>query len=86
MADVPVFVVAKKPVPGRNGADVEGKRSTFNVDAAISYAITDMIKISVEAINLTDQFDAQYVDSVGDRTSNYTHTGRTFTAGVRVNF
>ncbi len=73
-------------VPGRNGADVEGKRSTFNVDAAVSYAITDKIKVSIEGINLTDQFDSQYVDSVGDRTSNYTHTGRTVTAGIRVNF
>jgi TonB-dependent receptor len=70
-------------VPGRNGNDIEGTRATFNVDAAMSYAINDRIRVTVEGINLTDEIRPQFVDSVGDRPVTYNHTGRTVLAGVR---
>lgn len=70
-------------VPGQNGNDVEGTRSTFNVDAAMSYAINDKIRVSLEGINLTDTIRPQFVDSVGDRPVTFNHTGRTVLAGVR---
>jgi TonB-dependent receptor len=70
-------------VPGQNGNDIEGTRETFNVDAAMSYAITDNIRITLEGINLTDEIRAQYVDSVGDRPVTFNHTGRTVLIGAR---
>jgi TonB-dependent receptor len=70
-------------VPGQNGNDIEGTRSTFNVDAAMSYAINDRIRVTLEGINLTDEIRAQFVDSVGDRPVTFNHTGRTVLAGVR---
>ncbi len=70
-------------VPGQNGNDVEGTRSTFNVDAAMSYAINDKIRVTLEGINLTDTIRPQFVDSVGDRPVTFNHTGRTVLAGVR---
>lgn len=70
-------------VPGQNGNDIEGTRSTFNVDAAMSYAINDRIRVTVEGINLTDEIRAQFVDSVGDRPVTFNHTGRTVLVGAR---
>ena len=70
-------------VPGQNGNDIEGTRATFNVDAAMSYAINDRIRVTIEGINLTDEIRAQFVDSVGDRPVTYNHTGRTVLVGAR---
>jgi TonB-dependent receptor len=68
--------------PGRNGNDEEGKNDTMNVDASASYQITDNLQITFEGINLTDEFNHQYVDTV-NRVSVYHHTGREFLFGVR---
>jgi len=73
-------------VPGQNGNDVEGKRNTFNIDFSTSYDFTDNLSFTVEGINLTDEFNDQFVDSVGDRPSVYHHTGRQFYAGFRYKF
>lgn len=70
-------------VPGRNGNDIEGTRATFNVDAAMSYAITDKIRVTLEGINLTDEVRPQFVDSVGDRPVTFHRTGRTVLIGAR---
>lgn len=70
-------------VPGRNGNDIEGTRATFNVDAAMSYAITDNIRVTIEGINLTDEVRPQFVDSVGDRPVTFHRTGRTVLIGAR---
>lgn len=73
-------------VPGRNGNDVEGKRETFNVDASFTYTLNDHLTLTLEGINLTDEFNDQYVDSSGDRASVYHHTGRQFFVGARYTF
>ena len=73
-------------VPGRNGADVEGTKGTTTVDASASYKIDDHWEVSVEALNLTDEFNDQWVDSIGDRASVYHHTGRQYMLGVRFKY
>lgn len=70
-------------VPGRNGNDIEGTRATFNVDAAMSYAITDKIRVTLEGINLTDEIRPQFADSIGDRPVTFHRTGRTVLVGAR---
>ena len=70
-------------VPGRNGNDIEGTRATFNVDAAMSYAITDKIRVTLEGINLTDEVRPQFADSIGDRPVTFHRTGRTVLVGAR---
>jgi TonB-dependent receptor len=70
-------------VPGQNGNDIEGTRSTFNLDAAMSYAVTDKIRVTVEGINLLDTVRPQFVDSVGDRPVTFNRTGRTVLVGAR---
>jgi TonB-dependent receptor len=71
--------------PGGNNNTEEGVNSTLNLDASISYELNDNIKLSVEAVNLTDEYNDRYVDAT-DRVSNYRHFGREFLFGVRATF
>jgi iron complex outermembrane recepter protein len=72
--------------PGRNGNDVEGVAETLNVDFSTSWAVTDALELTLEALNLTDEFEDQWVDSRGDRLSYYHHTGREYFLGARYKF
>jgi len=73
-------------VPGRNGNDVEGTKGTFNLDLSSSYNVNEHLEFVLEALNLTDEFNDQWVDSAADRVSVYHHTGRQYYAGVRYRF
>ncbi len=74
-------------VPAQNVAnDVEGKNSTLNVDAAASFQINDNITLTAEAINLTDEYNDQFVDRDRNSPSVVHHTGRQFYIGARVRF
>jgi iron complex outermembrane recepter protein len=86
-------------VPGRNGVsppstnaaqptfnDVEGVHDSLNIDASASLKITSNISLTVEAVNLTDEYVDQYIDSAADRLSVYHHTGRQFYFGTRFRF
>lgn len=68
--------------PAGNGNSEEGINDTVNVDASMSYDITDNLTFSLEGINLTDEFNDRYVD-VTDRVSNYRHFGRELSVGLR---
>jgi iron complex outermembrane receptor protein len=79
-------------VPGRDGNlaadgsvrnDVEGTHATFSLDAAFSWSVTDKLELTLEALNLTDEFNDQYIDSTGDRVVVYHHTGRQYFVGAR---
>lgn len=73
-------------VPGQNNNDVEGKRSARSVDVSMSYKWNKRFTLTFEGLNLTDEFNDQYVDSVGDRASVYHHTGRQYYVGARFSF
>jgi TonB-dependent receptor len=74
-------------VPASNVVnDVEGKNSTLNVDAAASFELTDFLTLTAEAINLTDQYNDQFVDRTRNSPSVVHHTGRQFYVGARVRF
>jgi len=73
-------------IPGREGSDVEGTKETTTVDASISYRLTDNLTISLEGLNLTDEWSDLWIDSVGDRSIAYTHTGRQYMLGFRYKF
>ncbi len=73
-------------VPGRNGNDVEGTAETFNLDFSSSYTIGDNFTLTLEALNLTDEVDDQWVDSVGNRLSYYHFQGRQYFLGGRFKF
>lgn len=67
---------------GAPGSDVQGTRSTLYVDAAFSFSITENFKVSLEALNLTDEPTSFYMDSRRDDTLFHTTFGRTFTLGA----
>lgn len=68
--------------PGRNGADEEGKNRVISLDFALSYTLTDSLRLTVEGVNMLDTFNYQYVDST-NRTTVYHHTGREILFGAR---
>jgi iron complex outermembrane receptor protein len=74
-------------VPAQNVVnDVEGKNSTLNVDASASFNLNDNITLTAEAINLTDEFNDQFVDRDRNSPSVVHHTGRQFYLGARFRF
>ena len=73
-------------VPGRNNNDVEGTKATTTIDMSASYKISDHLELTLEGLNLTDEFQDQWVDSVADRVSVYHHTGRQYFIGARYKF
>lgn len=61
----------------------EGYNSTVNVDASVRYKLTDWIELSLEGINLTDEYRDRYTDLDANRNYEYLHFGRTFQVGAR---
>jgi outer membrane receptor protein involved in Fe transport len=72
-------------IPGRNGNTSESTASTFNVDFASSYALSDRLRFTLEGLNLTDEVSDQFI-SPDDRSSFYHHYGRQVLAGIRFNY
>jgi iron complex outermembrane recepter protein len=70
-------------IPGRDGNDVEGTADTLNIDFSSTYNFNDHFSVSLEALNLTDEVQDQWVDSIGDRLSFYHHQGRQYYLGAR---
>ena len=73
-------------IPGRDGNDVEGTGETLNIDFSSTYNINDNFSISLEALNLTDEVQDQWVDSIGDRLSFYHHQGTQYFLGARFKY
>jgi iron complex outermembrane recepter protein len=59
--------------------------SSFNLDFASSYQVNDMIDVTFEAINLTDEFEHQIYDA-GNLPNVYHHTGTEYLFGIRASF
>jgi TonB-dependent receptor len=63
--------------------DAEGTNETLNVDFSASYTLNQHLSFSLEGLNLTDQFNDQFIDTKSNRVVVYTHTGREYFVGVR---
>ncbi len=61
----------------------EGYNSTLNVDASMRYKLTEWIELSLEGINLTDEYRDRYTDIDANRNYEQLHFGRTFQIGAR---
>jgi len=72
-------------VPGSDFNDVQGTNESTNIDAQVSYNLTEELRLSVEGLNLTDEYADLYVDA-DNRLNAYTHTGRQFVVGLRYTF
>ncbi len=72
-------------VPGTEGNAWNGTNKTISVDAQASYAVSDTLKLSIEAINLTDTKNDQFVDET-NRLNVLTHSGRQVNVGAKLKF
>jgi TonB-dependent receptor len=61
----------------------EGYNSSVNVDASMRYRVTDQFEVSLEGVNLTDEYRDRFTDLAADRNYEYNHFGRTIMFGVR---
>jgi len=73
-------------VPGQNGNNLGGVKSTLAIDTSMRFSLNEMIEFTFEGLNLTDEFQDQWVDEEADRPSFYHHTGRTYILGARLKF
>jgi TonB-dependent receptor len=73
-------------VPGQNNNDVEGKNSSTNIDASVSYKLTDNLEVTLEGVNLTNQVNDQFISRARNSAVVYNVTGREFLAGMRYKF
>lgn len=73
-------------VPGRNNNDVEGTIETLNIDFSATWTVMPALDITLEALNLTDEFQDQFVGAQSDRLSYYHHQGRQYLLGARYKF
>lgn len=72
---------------GTEGSPENGTNGTVNVDASFGYNISDSFKITLEALNLTDEVDDQWVGEESNQRLSYYHsTGRQFYLGVQYKF
>jgi iron complex outermembrane recepter protein len=69
--------------PNRTGNLWEYVESETRVDFSSSYNVSDHLKLSLEALNLTDTPYATKVDVDAERRVLYNKTGRTFLLGAR---
>ena len=61
----------------------EGYKPTLNVDAAVRYNLNDHVELSIDGINLTDEYRERWTDVDAKRNYENHHFGRTFIFGVR---
>lgn len=73
-------------VPAQSGNDVEGKAASTNIDFSASWKFSDNLEVTFEGINLTDEYDDRWINSVRKNPLNYEHTGREFVVGARYKF
>lgn len=80
------FQTQRPAASGRTaGREEQGVASTFNLDVAMQYSITESIELTFDALNLTDEYEHQTFDTLMLPTV-YHHTGRNFLFGARYNF
>jgi len=61
----------------------EGYNSSINVDASMRYRLNDNFEVSLEGVNLTDEYRDRFTDLDADRNYEYNHFGRTIMFGIR---
>ncbi|MCI4567949.1 TonB-dependent receptor [Lysobacter sp. CFH 32150] len=68
------------------GNDVQGTHGTTNIDASLSWKLNDHWELTLEGLNLTNEWASTWNDSVAQRVESYTHSGRQYLVGARFKF
>lgn len=67
-------------------ADFGFTEDTLNIDAAVAWTVTDFLRLTLEARNLTNEPTHRTMYQANPVTQTYASTGRIFTAGARLTF
>jgi outer membrane receptor protein involved in Fe transport len=70
----------------RVGNDIELTDESTYVDFAASYKFNEHFKASLEALNLTDEYRTDLMDSTAERLETRLHTGRQYYVGVQYSY
>ena len=74
-------------VPGQEvGTSADGYDATFNLDASLQYNISSHFRVSLEGVNLTDQYENEFNDTSRNLVYYYHHTGREVLLGARYQY
>jgi iron complex outermembrane receptor protein len=74
-------------VPGKEtGTNADGFDATFNLDTSIQYTVNPHLKMTLEGVNLTDQYENEFDDTGKDLPMYYHHTGREILFGFRYQY
>ena len=74
-------------ISGRqNGNDTDFTKAATYVDLAASYEVNDNFKVSLEALNLTEEFRTDLMDTQARRIDNYFGTGRQYYFGLQYSY
>jgi iron complex outermembrane recepter protein len=74
-------------IPGQEvGTDADGFDATFNLDASAQYNLTSHFRITLEGVNLTDQYENEFDDTSRNLPYYYHHTGRQILLGARYQY
>ncbi len=74
-------------VPGKEtGTNADGFDAAFNLDTSIQYKVNDHLKMTLEGVNLTDQYENEFNDTQKDLPYYYHHTGREILFGLRYQY
>ncbi|HWF97654.1 MAG TPA: TonB-dependent receptor [Steroidobacteraceae bacterium] len=74
-------------VPGQEtGTDADGYDATFNLDASVQYNLTERFRLTLEGVNLTDQYESEFDDTARDLVYYYHNQGREILFGVRYQY
>jgi iron complex outermembrane recepter protein len=74
-------------VPGQEvGTSADGFDATFNLDTSVQYNINSHFRLSLEGVNLTDQYESEFNDTSRDLVYYYHHTGREILFGARYQY
>ncbi|NNE34503.1 MAG: TonB-dependent receptor, partial [Rhodothermales bacterium] len=68
--------------PNSSGRDERGYDSTTNVDLAMAYKLNDTMDLTLEVLNLTDEYENQLFD-IADLVYVHHHTGTEYIFGFR---
>jgi iron complex outermembrane receptor protein len=66
--------------------DIDFTDESTYVDFSTSYKINDHFKVSLEALNLTDEYRTDLMDRTAERIDNYVHTGRQYYLGLQYSY
>lgn len=74
-------------LPSANGNDMGGFNPNTHVDASLRYNVNRLLSVTVDAVNLTNAADSQFVGNAADQSNRvytYLKSGRSFMIGARI--